>query len=339
MKKNLFCICCLVASESLALASNVENPLYLPTPGEFYSKTGAAIMYKRADSTEAQIKKHHDGAVEFPIWRFTEDLGVGLNDRLALTGRFGWTQDNPIGRKGLHRGRIGLTYRILSEQSPIILDVYADAYLSGLMAMQGSYSSDGFTYDNYSTGRWGVFAGTRFGKTWNRFTLAGYVEYLQTFGSHNNKIKIDQNMIVKEGTPYTMAIAGIPSEISVDLASNHEVNFGINGFYDLSEKWSIGGGFEFVQHSDNSVKSIHTELNTPVSQTLQDSVVNGLLAQTADMNDGWDEYIIKAVAAYQMTENVQLAAFAEYTFDNSHSQSQNGTDIKAELGMRVNVQF
>ena len=333
MKKSLLIVGSLLFVNSVALAANLENPLFLAAEGQFYSKTGAAIMYKRADHTDAQITKHHDGAVEFPIWRFTEDLGLGLNDRLALTGRFGWTHDGHIDRKGLHRGRIGLTYRILSEQSPVIVDVYADAYLSGLMAMKGSFNLENksFTYDNYSNGRWGVYAGTRFGKTWDRFTLAGYVEYLQTFGSHNNKIKIDQ-------TPTTMA-AGIPDEISVDLKSNHEVNFGINGFYELSEKWSVGGGFEFCQHSDNSVTGIDTKLNTPVDQTLQDAVVDGLLAQTADMNDGWNEYIIKAVAAYQMTDNIQFAVFAEYTFDNSHSQSQNGTDIKAELGMRVNVSF
>ena len=51
MKKSLFIS--LLFVNSVAFAGNLENPLYLPTGGEFYSKTGAAIMYKRADSTEA----------------------------------------------------------------------------------------------------------------------------------------------------------------------------------------------------------------------------------------------------------------------------------------------
>ena len=99
----------------------------------------------------------------------------------------------------------------------------------------------------------------------------------------------------------------------------------------MSKKWSVGGGFEFIEHRDNSVKSVHTQVNS--------SLVNRLLAKTADMDDGWNEYILKAVGAYQMTDTVQFAVFAEYTFDTSHPQSQNGTDIKAEAGARVNIAF
>ena len=40
-----------------------------------------------------------------------------------------------------------------------------------------------------------------------------------------------------------------------------------------------------------------------------------------------------------MTETTQVAVYGEYTLDTAHDQSQNGTDVKAELGVRLNVQF
>lgn len=336
--KVFLCMGCMFAMlTGAAFAGNMEHPLYLPSSGEFYSKSGMGLMYKRSDHTQALKKKHMDGKDEFPIWRFNEDFGYGITDRLAAHARIGWTQDDSINRKGMHRGRVGLTYRILTEeQSPIVWDVYSEAYLSALMPMKGKYSNGNFTYDNYSNGRWGGYIGTKFGKVWGNFTLAAYAEYLQTFGNHNNKIKVD-----KTGLPGSiMAAAGIPDEISVDLASTHEINAGINTFVQLSKKWSVGGGFEFIEHRDNSVKGIHTKLNEPIAGLdFQKQVVDLLLAETADMDDGWNEYILKAVGAYQMTDTVQFAAFAEYTFDTSHPQSQNGTDIKAEAGVRVNIAF
>jgi hypothetical protein len=64
-----------------------------------------------------------------------------------------------------------------------------------------------------------------------------------------------------------------------------------------------------------------------------------LLNMTKNMKDGWDEYVIKASVANQITDSIQLAFFAEYTLDDSHSGSQNGTDIKAEAGFRFNARF
>ena len=57
------------------------------------------------------------------------------------------------------------------------------------------------------------------------------------------------------------------------------------------------------------------------------------------MDDGFDEYIITLSAANQITDNVQVAVYGEYTFDDAHAQSQNGTDVKAEVGVRLNLRF
>ena len=350
MKKSLKCLIAATASvvSTGAMATNLENPLYMPKNREVYLKTGAAIMYKTVEGTQATEKKGVSGSTEFPVWRFTGDLGYGITDRLDVHGHFGYTKDGDIDRKGMHRGRIGLMLRALTEDDPFVLDFYGDAYLSGVTPMKGTYTSKGFNFANYSNGRWGAIAGTRFGKTLGDFTLAAHAEYLQTFGNHNNKIGIDQGMqpLASKGLPYTMAQFGFPDEISVDLKSTHETTAGFDAMYQMTDKWSLGLGFEYIEHYDNGVKSIHTQINNvslpipvePYSVTTQD-IINGLLAATADMNDGWDEYVIKTNAAYQYTDDIQFAVFFEYTIDDAHSQSQNATDCKMELGVRLNARF
>ena len=212
-------------------------------------------------------------------------------------------------------------------------------------------SPKGFDFDNYSNGRWGAIVGTRFGKTFGDFTLAAHVEYLQTFGNHNNKIALDPSLRpLAEKMPalsnITMTQLGFPSEISVDLKSTHETVAGFDAMYQMSKKWSLGAGFEYIEHYDNGVKSIHTQLNTPnvtgdpnTDKALQAAVVEGLLNATKDMNDGWDEYVIKTMVSYQYTDDVQFSAFFEYTLDDAHSQCQNATDEKMELGVRMAARF
>ena len=303
------------------VTQNIENPLFIPSAGEFVSKTGVGLMYKKSDHTDALKAKDHAGATEFPVWRFTEDFGVGITDRLGAYVSLGWTQNDDIDRKGMHRGRLGLNYRIIETLENFVWDMYGEAYLSGVLPMKGSYNpTTGFKYDNFSNGRWGAVSGTKVGKRWSRFTTSLFAEYLQTFGNHNNKID-------------TTALSGygFPDEISVDLKSTKEITVGTNAFYQINDRWSFGGGFRFVEHTDNGVKSIHTKVNSPIKGML--------LEQTKDMKDGWDEYILSAVVANQITDSFQLALVGEYTFDHSHKNSQNGTDAKAEIAVRANVRF
>lgn len=322
-------------------ASNLENPLYMPKANDIYVKAGGAYMYKRTDHTTALKDKGMDGMEISPIWRLSGDMGYGITDRLDIHGHFGYTNDHKTSREGMHRGRIGLMLRALTEKDPIILDFYADSFLSFVNPMKGTYKRYGnkgaFDFANYSNGRFGIITGTRLGKTWDKFTLAGHFEYLQTFGNHNNEINIDPTI---PAGPATMG-AVLPNQISVDLKGTNEISAGIDTFYQMNTKWSFGAGFEYYQHSDNGVVGIHTALPevAPALQPLQEGVVNKLLAETANMEDGWDEYIIKASVANQITETVQVALYGEYTIDDSHAHSQNGTDAKAEVGVRLNAQF
>lgn len=338
MKKSLKCL--MIATASVVstgafAASNMENPLYMPQNREVYLKTGAAMMYKTVEGTQATEIKGASGSEEFPVWRFTGDMGYGITDRLDVHGHFGYTKDGEIDRKGMHRGRIGLMFRALTEDDPFVLDLYADAYLSGITPMKGTYTANGFNFANYSNGRWGAIAGTRFGKTLGDFTLAAHAEYLQTFGNHNNKIAID---------PSNSWASLFPDEISVDLKSTHETVAGFDAMYQMNQKWSFGAGFEYIEHSDNGVKGIHTQLPDvsamgPTAVGTQNFVKNLLLTETANMKDGWDEYVIKTSVGYQMTDDIQFAGFFEYTLDDAHSNSQNATDCKMELGVRLNARF
>ena len=345
MKKSLKCLIAATASVVSAqafAASNMENPLYMPKNREVYLKTAVAAMYKTVERTNATAAKQTDGQTEFPVWRFFGDIGYGITDRLDVHGHFGYTHDGKIDRKGMHRGRIGLMYRVLTEDDPFVLDLYGDGYLSGVTPMKGALKQYGpaatdlgFDFDNYSNGRWGAIVGTRFGKTWDFFTIAAHVEYLQTFGNHNNKIAINP------GIPWASMF---PQEISVDLKSTHETVAGFDTMFQMNSKWSLGAGFEYIEHSDNGVKDIHSQLPDvsamgPVAVGTQNAVKQALLAKTKDMNDGWDEYVIKTSVSYQMTDDIQFSTFFEYTFDDANSQSQNATDCKMELGVRMNARF
>lgn len=337
MKTSLKCLimatASVVSAEAFA-ASNMENPLYMPTNREVYLKTGAAVMYKRTDATKALQQRGMDHQNEFPIWRFTEDLGYGITDRLALIGRFGYTHDDDIDRKGMHRGRVGLMYRVLEEEDPIVWDIYGEAFLSGVTPMKGTYTANGFKFDNYSHGRYGIIFGTRLGHTWDKFTLAGHIEYLQTFGNHNNKISIAPDAPIPDTTTPLVAV-GFPDEIEVNLKSTHETCVGFDTHYQMDEKWSFGAGFEYYEHADNGVKSVHTKMPNPTAET----IAQGLAKKYADMKDGWDEFVIKLNVANQFNDSMQVTLFTEYTFDTAHSGSQNGTDVKWELGLRFNARF
>jgi hypothetical protein len=315
----------MTTSAMAGVTTNMENPLFIPRAGQFASKTGLGLMYKKTDHTDALKLKGHDGATEFPIWRFTEDFGYGITDRLNTYVSLGYTYNGDIDRKGLHRGRIGLDYRIVETLDNFVWDIYGEGYLSGLSPMKGSVKLTAgnidFKYDNFSNGRWGAVLGTKIGKRWSRFTGSLFAEYLQTFGNHNNKIN-------------TSALSGMgfPDEIAVDLKSTSEFTIGTNAFYQINDNWSFGGGFRFVEHTDNGVKSIYTDGVNPTAAAT-------LLAKTKDMDDGWDEYILSAVVADQITDSFQIALFGEYTFDHSHKNSQNGSDAKAEMGVRLNFVF
>ncbi len=340
-----------------AFAANLENPLYIPSAGQAYFKTGAGVMYKETDHSDALTAKGWDGQTEFPVWRLSEDAGYGITDRLSVTAKLGYTNDEDIQRKGLHNGRVGLLYRIFDgADMPFVWDIYGDLHLGGATKMEATLvpvngPSLGFNYANYTNGRWGYFAGTRVGKTWDKFTGSVFAEIHQTFGNNNNVITVSDSartligqMVALEtgslavGNAYA---AGLPDDFNVDLKSTKEYLTGINGFYQFNDDWSLGGGFSFRNRAANTIEGVNlTNTSTVPSAAVVQSITDGLAESfIGSLNDEIDEYVLSAAVSHKVTEIVQVSLYGEYTFDDSGKGSQNGTDVKAEAGVRVNVAF
>ncbi len=358
--------------------SNMENPLYMPGARTFYSKLSNGLMLKVADSSDAHKDKHHDGSTEFPIIRIQEEMGYGITDRLAAHFSVQYTHDDDIGRTGLSAGRMGLTYRLLNLYNGFVWDVYGDLHLGGLGEMRGQYNISGdadvanatmaqlmpavmagkvtqeqaalaalnnslqnasgvIDYDNYSNGMWGFHVGTKIGKVWDKLTTSAFVEVLRTFGDDNSRIRIaGSNAPILPGysTALVLAKLGAPNEVAAEFKSTTEVNAGANMFYQFDSKWSMGGWFRYEHHADQGVEKITTKVAPELA-----AVKKALEDKLSDMNDGFDDYIIGLSVAHQFTDHAQVALYGEYTFDTAHARSQNGTDVKAEMGVRVNFKF
>lgn len=361
------------------LNTNMENPLYMPGARVFYSKLSNGVMLKVADDSDAHKDKNHNGDVEFPIIRIQEEMGYGITDRWAAHFSVQYTHDDDIGRTGLSAGRVGTTYRILNLYNGFVWDVYGDLHLGGIGEMRGQYNISGdadtakakmaeltpaiaankitkeeaaqmalgasllnahgvIDYDNYSNGMWGVHFGTKFGKVWNdKLTTSVFAEVLRTFGDDNSRIRIvGENTPILETTSTALVLAsmGAPNEVTAEFKSTTEVSAGANVFYQLTSKWSTGAWFRYNHHADQGIEKITTKVAKelePVKRALEDKL--------SDMNDGFDEYIIGLSVAHQFTDHAQVALYGEYTLDNAHARSQNGTDVKAEMGVRVNFKF
>ena len=350
------------------LNTNMENPLYMPGARVFYSKLSNGVMLKVADDSDAHKDKNHNGDVEFPIIRIQEEMGYGITDRWAAHFSVQYTHDDDIGRTGLSAGRLGTTYRILNLYNGFVWDVYGDLHLGGIGEMRGQYNISGdedtakkaqdagktpeeilgasllnasgvIDYDNYSNGMWGVHFGTKFGKVWNdKLTTSVFAEVLRTFGDDNSRIRIvgDNTPILQilPSTALVLASKGAPSEITSEFKSTTEVSAGANVFYQLTSKWSTGAWFRYNHHADQGVEKITTKVAPGL-----EAVKTALEDKLSDMNDGFDEYIIGLSVAHQFTDHAQVALYGEYTFDTAHARSQNGTDVKAEAGVRVNFKF
>ena len=331
MKKIISMAIAGAAITTSAMATNMENPLFLPSGGDVYSKTSIGLMLKVTDSTENQQLRHHDGATEFPIWRPVQELGVGITDRWAVHGVMGYTYDGDIERKGFHLGRLGTTYRVIDSLDGYVWDLYGDLHMGGIEKMKGSLvpvDADNmvFNYDNYSNGRWGAHVGTKFGRTWSDLTASAFVEVLRTWGNHNNEIDVS-----------ALHLPGIPNKMSVDIKSTWEVNAGANVFYQMTDRWSGGLGFQYKYHATNGLEGIYTDISS--APTLVQQGLNDKLETYKNMQDHFNEYAFMLTLAYQLRDGAQVAWYIEDTLDTGARFSSNTTDVKVETGFRVNFLF
>ena len=340
MKKIISMAIAGAAITTSAMATNMENPLFLPESGDVYSKTSIGVMLKVTDSTDNQQLRNHDGATEFPIWRPVQELGVGITDRWAVHGVMGYTYDGDINRKGFHLGRLGTTYRIIKSLDGYVWDLYGDLHMGGIEKMRGSLNKSTvnpskfvFNYDNYSNGRWGAHVGTKFGRTWSDLTASAFVEVLRTWGNHNNEIDVAALRPVLDSF-YAGAGALLPEKLSVDIKSTWEVNAGANVFYQMTNSWSGGLGFQYKYHATNGLEGVYTDLAAVI-----ETPINNMLQEYKNMHDHFNEYAFTLTLAYQLRDWAQVAWYIEDTLDTGARLSSNTTDVKVETGFRVNFLF
>jgi len=415
MKKALKPLVAVAVLATVAFAANAENPLYAPAQLDFYSKTGFSSMYKQSDANLAMKAKDWANKQEFPIWRIYEDFGLGLTNRFALRGAFGYTHDDAIGRAGPHNARLGLNYRgVNSPAEAVVWDIYMDAWLGGISKMKANLVAAKkpqmqenppylltFNYDNYANGRWGMWFGTVVGKTFDKLTVSAFGEYQVTFGNNNNQIKIDESakpiigQLVQQGAyakalaenlPQAIAgvcqaqnvpqaacnketlgettfnaietgakdylknasqqaagayVAGLPDDFNVDTKGTLDYVAGLKTLYEVNKDWSFGGGFTWRHRATNSVEALNITNST---KSLTDAQVKDITKGVADsfvgsMEDGVEEFTITLLGSRQITDHLQLTLFGEYIYDIAEEKAQLGSDIRAEVGLRMNWQF
>jgi len=337
---------------AFARTTNIENPLFMPTAGQGYTRLGLGLMYKQADGTEAMRDKGKAFAEEFPIYRGHGELGYGITDNLTVRGRVAYTSNESIDRRGMSEGRIGLNYRVFdgARTNGWIWDIHADAVLGGISRLDatviptiGGAQPLGFDYDNYSNGRWGAWFGTQVGRTWDKFTGAVFGEVQHTFGNTNSRIRFGNNVgyfvpFPPFGGNQGIFEVGLPDSVSVTTGSTWEYHAGLRGFYELNDRWAFGGGFAWRTRAANYIKNVNMDTSglTGAELAAANHVAGAFLGS---MRDSMNEYIFSSTAAYQATETMQVALYAEYTLDSAEARSQNGTDIKLEMGVRLNIAF
>jgi len=156
------------------------------------------------------------------------------------------------------------------------------------------------------------------------------------------KSYLDTLTILKtaSGDTATAYISGLPKDFNVDTKGDMDYAAGIKALYDLNEKWSIGGGFSWRHRGANSVEALNITNSSALSKDTKEEIRKGIEAKLGgSMEDGIDEFYLSLLGSRQITNNLQLTLFGEYTFDTDEDKSQLGTDAKFEIGLRMNWQF
>lgn len=272
------------------------------------------------------------------VWDIYGDLHLGgigeMRGQYNIAGAELSAADMAAVQAGVKQA--ALAAGVPTAQLPAVVEANMPKALAGASLANASGVID---YDNYSNGMWGFHVGTKVGKVWDKLTTSAFVEVLRTFGDDNSRIRlVGSNTPIKSlsnnSTAALMAAAYAPAEVAAEFKSVTEVNAGLNAFYQWTSKWSTGAWFRYEHHADQGIEKITTDVAPELEM-----VKKALEDKLSDMNDGFDAYIIGLSAAHQFTDHAQVAVYGEYTFDNAHERSQNGTDAKVEAGVRVNFKF
>jgi len=155
-------------------------------------------------------------------------------------------------------------------------------------------------------------------------------------------------------TPAANALAaGLPDNFEVNTGSTWEYGAGLRGLYETGDKWAFGGGFAFRHRPANVVEGVDITIDTTYLNAVLSSVGQGAMTGSVtenvknsivdefkgSMQDRINEYTLTALATRDLTETIQGTIYGDYTFDSAEKLSQNGSDVKFETGVRLNIRF
>jgi len=136
-------------------------------------------------------------------------------------------------------------------------------------------------------------------------------------------------------------VAGLPKDFNVDTKGTSDYVAGLKTLYEINKDWSFGYGFTWRYRAANSVEALNITNSTT---NLTEAQVNDITKGVADnfvgsMEDGVKEFTLTLLGSRKFTENLQLTLFGEYTYDIAEEKAQLGSDIRAEVGLRLSWQF
>ncbi|MDR2593413.1 MAG: hypothetical protein LBC87_01395 [Fibromonadaceae bacterium] len=154
-------------------------------------------------------------------------------------------------------------------------------------------------------------------------------------------VQIEQNAQATSGEIAKDYVKGLPNDFNVDTKGIWDYVAGLKTLYEINNNWSMGGGFTWRHRGTNSVEKMNI---SSTSKNLDPVTVAAITKGIGDsfkgsMEDGVEEFTLSLQGSRQFTKDLQLTLFGEFTFDTAEDKAQLGSDIRAEVGLRLNWQF
>jgi len=133
----------------------------------------------------------------------------------------------------------------------------------------------------------------------------------------------------------------LPNSFSVKTKGVVDYVAGLKAFYEIDKDWAMGGGFTWRHRGTNSVEKVNIKNTSKNPDTATVAAITKGIGDgfKGSMEDGVEEYSITLLGTRKITENFAVTLFGEYTFDTAEDKAQLGSDIRAEVGLRFNLQF
>ena len=195
--------------------SNMENPMYKPGEGMFYSKTN--FNYTPVD-------KHDDS------YALTEEFGYGLSEDWAISASigYGWMskEANAFGKESqVSNFAIGALYRNIATPD-FVWDVVAGVSIDIADDMVSQYSLD-LPINDYGKKDTGIFLGTKLG------------------------MNVIQDFMVALDVGYMFDIDDKKDLANKELGDTSYWNAGVEGQYMFNDDWSMNLAYKYKKFVNN----------------------------------------------------------------------------------------